>query len=129
MHRLHLSKKKKIKTALMDQKIITGIGNIYSDEILWYANTHPEKKVGKIKERELRLIFKGIKEILKKGITFGGDSMSDYRNIDGLPGKFQIYHNAYRKTGEKCKKRNCKGVIKRKVVNGRSAHFCSVHQK
>jgi len=118
----------KVKTVLMDQSIIAGIGNIYSDEILWRVGVHPERKVSKIKEDEMKLIFKTIKEILKKGIDFGGDSMSDYRNIDGVPGKFQLHHEAYRRTGEKCRKKNCKGIIKRKMVNGKSAHFCSVHQ-
>lgn len=117
-----------IKTVLMDQSIIAGIGNIYSDEILWRAGVHPERKVSAITEKELKLIFKAIKETLKKGIDFGGDSMSDYRNIHGLPGKFQLHHEAYRRTGEKCRKKGCKGIIKRKMVNGRSAHFCSIHQ-
>ena len=68
-------------------------------------------------------------EILRKGIDFGGDSMSDYRNIDGLRGDFQNHHNVYQKKGEKCMKKGCNGVIIRKVVNGRSAHFCNIHQK
>jgi formamidopyrimidine-DNA glycosylase len=118
----------KIKTVLMDQSIIAGIGNIYSDEILWRAGVHPERKVSKITEKELAFIFKAIKETLAKGIDFGGDSMSDYRNIYGLPGKFQLHHEAYRRTGEKCRNKGCHGIIKRKVINGRSAHFCSVHQ-
>jgi len=120
---------RRIKTVLMDQSIIAGIGNIYSDEILWRAGVHPERKVSRVKENEINLIFKAIKETLKKGIDFGGDSMSDYRNIYGLPGKFQLHHEAYGRTGEKCRKPHCKGIIIRKVVNGRSAHFCSVHQK
>jgi formamidopyrimidine-DNA glycosylase len=119
----------KIKTVLMDQSIVAGIGNIYSDEILWRASVHPERKISNFKENEMRLVLKAIKETLTKGIDFGGDSMSDYRNIHGLPGKFQIHHEAYRRTGEKCRKKNCKGIIKRKIINGRSAHFCSVHQK
>ena len=119
----------KIKTVLMDQSVIAGIGNIYSDEILWRAGVHPERKVLKLKDAEISLIFKAIKEILSKGIDFGGDSMSDYRNIHGLPGKFQLHHQAYRRTGERCRKPGCKGIIKRKVINGRSAHFCSVHQQ
>ena len=119
----------KIKTVLMDQGVIAGIGNIYSDEILWRAGVHPEKKVSKIKEKEMKLIFKAIRETLTKGINFGGDSTSNYRNIYGLPGKFQLHHKAYQHTGEKCKKKGCKGTIQRKIINGRSAHFCSVHQK
>ncbi|MFA6257583.1 MAG: DNA-formamidopyrimidine glycosylase [Candidatus Paceibacterota bacterium] len=119
----------KIKTVLMNQGIIAGIGNIYSDEILWHANVHPERKVSTLKNSEIKLIFKAIKETLKKGIDFGGDSMSDYKNIYGLPGKFQLHHEAYRRTGEKCRKKNCKGIIIRKVINSRSAHFCDTHQK
>lgn len=119
----------KIKTVLMDQSIIAGIGNIYSDEILWRAGVHPERKASKLKESEIKLIFKSIKEVLTKGIDFGGDSISDYRNIYGLPGKFQLHHEAYGRTGEKCRKKNCQGIIIRKIINGRSAHFCSIHQK
>ena len=126
---LHKKINGKIKTVLMNPSIIAGIGNIYSDEILWRAGVNPERKVSNIKESELKLIFKAIKETLTKGIDFGGDSMSDYRNIHGLRGKFQLHHQAYRRTGEKCRKHGCKGIIKRKVINGRSAHFCSVHQK
>jgi formamidopyrimidine-DNA glycosylase len=126
-----LSKKPngKIKTVLMDQSVIAGIGNIYSDEILWRAGIHPERRISKLKESEIKLIFKAIKETLTKGIDFGGDSMSDYLNIYGLPGKFQLHHEAYRRTGEKCRKKGCKGIIQRKVINGRSAHFCNSHQK
>ena len=111
----------------MDQSVLTGIGNIYSDEILWRAGVRPERKVSNIAESEMKLIFKAIKETLRKGINFGGDSMSDYRNIHGLPGKFQMHHEAYRRAGEKCRK--CGGVIQRKVLNGRSAHFCPMHQR
>jgi len=129
--KLQISKrpKGKIKTVLMDQGVIAGIGNIYSDEILWRAGVHPERKISTLKDPELKLIFKAIKETLAKGIDFGGDSMSDYKNIYGLPGKFQLHHQAYRRTGEKCRKLHCKGIIKRKVITGRSAHFCSAHQK
>jgi formamidopyrimidine-DNA glycosylase len=119
----------KIKTVLMDQTIIAGIGNIYSDEILWQAGVHPERKVLKIKETEFKEIFKAMKKILLKSIKFGGDSMSDYINISGKKGKFQLHHEAYRRTGEKCRKNRCRGTIKRKMINSRSAHFCSMHQK
>lgn len=119
----------KIKTVLLDQSVIAGIGNIYSDEILWYAGIHPERKISKIKPDEFKKLLKYTKEVLTKGIYFGGDSMSDYRNINGLPGKFQLKHQAYRRTGEKCRKKGCNGVIIKKIINNRSAHFCSKHQK
>lgn len=121
--------KAKIKTVLMDQTLIAGIGNIYSDEILWRTGVHPLSQPNKIPEKNLKEMFKAIKETLKKGIDFGGDSMSDYRNINGERGKFQDYHQAYRRTGLTCGVKGCQGIIKRIIVGARSAHFCSIHQK
>lgn len=119
----------KIKLALMDQSIIAGIGNIYADESLWRAGVHPEKLVKNLNEKDYKEMYKAIRSTLSKGIDFGGDSMSDYRNIDGERGKFQEQHRAYRKTGTLCSKKGCKGKITRIVVGGRSTHFCNVHQK
>jgi formamidopyrimidine-DNA glycosylase len=127
--RLLLKPNWKIKTALMDQSVIAGIGNIYSDEMLWLSDISPESIVAKVSGKQLSKLYKEMKKILEKGIDFGGDSMSDYRNIDGLKGDFQHHHNVYQKKGEKCMKKNCNGVIIRKVINGRSAHFCNKHQK
>lgn len=121
--------KGKIKQVLMDQSLIAGIGNIYSDEILWRAGIHPLSHPGKIPEKNLQAMFKAIKEILKKGIGFGGDSMSDYRNIKGEKGEFQEHHHAYRHTNLPCDKSGCSGKIKRIVIGARSAHFCPTHQK
>ncbi|MDO8579392.1 MAG: DNA-formamidopyrimidine glycosylase [bacterium] len=118
-----------IKTVLMDHEIISGIGNIYSDEILWRAGIHPLERVKNIPEKKWPIIWKAMRETLLRGIDFGGDSMSDYRNILGERGKFQEKHNAYQKTGEKCKKTGCRGTITRIKIGGRSAHFCDTHQK
>ncbi len=118
----------RIKNVLMNQTLIAGIGNIYSDEMLWEASVHPEERVKNIPETKFKKMFTNMKPLLKRGINFGGDSTSDYRNIYGLPGKFQGKHHVYRKTGSRCAKPGCPGVILRKVVGGRSAHFCSVHQ-
>jgi len=119
----------KIKTVLMDTTVISGIGNIYSDEILWATNIHPERLVSKITDSEFKNIHKWTKKLLSKGIDFGGDSMSDYRNPLGLKGEFQNHHNAYQLKNQKCKKKGCKGIIIRKVIATRSAHFCDTHQK
>ncbi|MCX6752528.1 MAG: DNA-formamidopyrimidine glycosylase [Candidatus Nomurabacteria bacterium] len=119
----------KIKLVLMDQYIIAGIGNIYADESLWRAGIHPESVVSKIPNEKLKKLYKTILFTLSRGIDFGGDSMSDYRNIHGERGKFQLHHEAYRRTGEKCRKKGCSGVIVRIVVGGRSTHFCNVHQR
>lgn len=127
--RLLLKSNGSIKTILMDQYIIAGIGNIYSDEMLWLANIHPESKPARVPDKNLEALYHAMKQVLNKGIDFGGDSMSDYRDIDGKRGKFQNYHNVYKKKNEPCGKKGCLGVIIRKVINGRSAHFCSKHQK
>lgn len=119
----------KIKPVLMDQKLISGIGNIYSDEALWLSDIHPLSVISKIPDKELKKLHTSIKKVLSKGIDFGGDSTSDYRQLDGKPGTFNHAHNAYRLTGKKCMKRGCPGGILRTVVSGRSAHFCDTHQK
>ena len=118
----------KIKTVLMDQTLIAGIGNIYSDEALWLSAIHPESTVKNIEENKLKELYKSCLKVLRSGIDFGGDSMSDYRNIDGERGSFQEKHNAYRKTNSKCSKKGCDGIIKRIVVGGRSSHYCEKHQ-
>lgn len=118
----------KIKTVIMDQTVIAGVGNIYSDEALWRSSIHPEHPTKNIPKNLLKKLHTSVIEVLKQGIDFGGDSMSDYRNIHGERGEFQLKHQAYRRTNKPCAKRGCKGIIQRKVVGGRSAHFCSVHQ-
>jgi formamidopyrimidine-DNA glycosylase len=119
----------RIKNILMEQNLISGIGNIYSDEALWLSGIHPEKAPSQLSDTEIKSLLKNVKKVLKKGIDFGGDSTSDYRRPDGTPGDFQNHHNVYRRKGEKCLRRGCKGTIVRKVVGGRSAHFCDTHQK
>lgn len=119
----------KIKQALMDPAVVAGIGNIYSDEILWKSGVHPATTVANIPRTKLKEMHRATVELLKRGIDFGGDSMSDYRNILGEPGKFQAKHEAYRRTGEKCRKRGCNGRIERMKMGGRSAHFCGSHQE
>jgi formamidopyrimidine-DNA glycosylase len=118
----------KVKQVLMDQTIIAGIGNIYSDEILWRAGVHPVSAVGAIPEKDTKEMFNAMKKVLKQGINFGGDSMSDYRNIKGEHGHFQEHHEAYRRTGKKCSRRDG-GTIRRIMVGGRSGHYCDKHQK
>lgn len=118
----------KIKQVLLDQTIIAGVGNIYSDEMLWLAGVHPLRTVEKILPSELRALHVAMRNVLRKGIKFNGDSDSDYRNVYGERGNFQHHHNVYRRTGKPCPK-NDRGAIKRIVVGGRSAHFCPIHQK
>ena len=118
----------KIKTVLMNQEVIAGIGNIYSDESLWASGIHPETKVKNISDNELKSLFKNVIKILEQSIGVGGDSMSDYRNPDGIKGGYQNSHKVYRRAGEKCLLKGCKGIIRRIKVGGRSAHYCDLHQ-
>lgn len=118
----------KIKQALMDQNLIAGIGNIYADESLWRAGIHPSRKVRDVTHPGMKKLYRAIKQTLSKGIDLGGDSMSDYRNIHGNKGNFQLEHRAYQRTGEKCSKKGCSGTIRRIVVAGRATHYCDRHQ-
>jgi len=131
--RLNLKLNGRIKTVLMDPSVVVGIGNIYSDEALWRASIHPETRVKDIPPTSLKKLYESSLAVLRKGIDFGGDSMSDYRNVDGERGKFQEQHQVYRRKNEPCTMtingKRCKGIIQRKVVGGRSAHFCPVHQR
>lgn len=127
--RLSLRPKAPIKLVLMDQTIIAGIGNIYADESLWRAGIHLLSTPKKIGIKEKKKLFEAMKRTLAKGIDFGGDSMSDYRNVKGEKGFFQENHRAYRRTGSKCEKKGCFGSIVKIVVGGRSTHFCDSHQK
>lgn len=117
----------RVKQVLINPVVVAGIGNIYSDEILWRASVHPLSIVKKIPKKNLMEMYKATKILLARGIKFGGDSMSDYRNIEGERGHFQEHHEAYRRTGKPCSKKD-KGIIKRQVIGSRSAHFCPAHQ-
>jgi len=118
---------KPIKTLLMDQKLISGIGNIYSDEILWQAKISPLRKANSLKEKEIKVIYQKIKAVLKEAIKLQGTSIVDYRKPNGAKGEMDKFLKVYRKEGQKCPR--CQGIIKRVVINGRSAHFCPKCQK
>lgn len=124
---LRKKKKGRIKQVLMDQAAIAGIGNIYSDEILWKAKIHPFKDISKLSNAELKEIYKAMKQILSLAIKLGGESISDYRRPSGEKGFYDKERKVYRKEGEKCP--SCSGIIKRAKIGGRSAHFCSKCQK
>lgn len=118
-----------IKTVLMDQTVIVGVGNIYSDEALWLSKIHPETKVGDVPTSAWKTVLKYVRDVLREGLKFGGSSESDYRAPDGTRGLYQTKYRAYRRTGKACRRTSCAGTITRTVVGGRSAHFCSVCQR
>ena len=124
-----ISKKRgPIKKILMDQNVVSGIGNIYSDEILFVAKIHPLKKAEKLGDKELRAIFEAAKKILKKAIKLRGTSTSDYRDTAGKAGRYTEVRLVYQREGEKCPQR-CGGVIKRLKIGSRSTRFCPYCQK
>lgn len=123
-----ISKKSgKIKQVLMDQNVVAGIGNIYSDEILWKARIHPFRPVDKLTLVELKSVFSAIKEILKKAVNLRGTSISDYRDTGGKSGKYGEIRKVYQREGKPCFR--CKMPIKRVKIGGRSAHYCPQCQK
>jgi len=120
-------KKGKIKQVLMDQTVIAGIGNIYSDEALWLAKINPFQEVKNLKGEKLINLYQSIKTVLKKGIELNGESISDFRRLNGTRGNFDNFRKVYRREGEKCSR--CGRIIKRVKLAGRSAHFCPTCQK
>jgi len=117
----------KIKQFLMDQQNIAGIGNLYSDEILFFAGVHPLRKVSDLNDEEIKKIFEGIKKILTEAIKFQGSSVDLYLDARGEEGKYVPRLKVYGREGERCKK--CNQIIKRLKIGGRSAHFCPTCQK
>lgn len=113
---------RKIKQALMDPEVIAGIGNIYSDDILWSAKVHPFKPANKLKETELRAIYSLMRKILKRAVKMRGTSTSDFRDTDGKRGGYGNELLAYQREGLPCWR--CGTKIKRVKIGGRSAHFC-----
>jgi len=114
--------KRKIKQVLMDPEVIAGIGNIYSDDILWKSKIHPLKRANDLTEQELRGAWDAMHSILKKALRLRGTSSSDYRDTSGKEGYYEGHRLVYQREGEPCKR--CRTKIKRIVVGGRSAHFC-----
>lgn len=112
----------RIKPLLMDQRFIAGIGNIYSDEILFAARVHPLRRVKTLSIEEVKNIFQNIGKILKKAIKHHGSSVESYIDACGKKGDFVKYHKVYQREKKKCGR--CGGIIKRIKIGGRSAHFC-----
>ena len=120
-------RKKSIKSILLDQTIVAGIGNIYADESLYSAGISPFREAKTIKKSEIKKLRLAIVDVLKKSIGAGGTTFSDFRDIKGENGNFGLQTNVYRRTGKECHK--CKNLIKRKKISGRSTHWCARCQK
>jgi formamidopyrimidine-DNA glycosylase len=112
----------RIKALLLDQSVLRGMGNIYTDESLWRAKIHPKKIGSKISDEEALRLHRAMQAILREAIRLRGSSISDYVDSDGRKGEFQLRHRVYQREGKKCSR--CGDVIRRAVVAGRSSHFC-----
>tara|TARA_Y100000741_G_scaffold148428_1_gene111880 strand:+ start:184 stop:1044 length:861 start_codon:yes stop_codon:yes gene_type:complete len=123
------NKKKNIKNLLLDQTFVSGIGNIYANEILFYSKINPEKNGKKLKINEIKNIIKFSKIVLNKAIKRGGSSIKNFKNIKGLSGTFQKEFKVYERENKNCLKRNCRGIIKRIIISNRSTFLCNYCQK
>ncbi|MEW6188376.1 MAG: bifunctional DNA-formamidopyrimidine glycosylase/DNA-(apurinic or apyrimidinic site) lyase [Thermodesulfobacteriota bacterium] len=121
------SKRRNIKSFLLDQTMISGLGNIYVDEALFQSGLHPLTQTGVLSKSQIQNLFRIIKKILKRAITAQGSTLRDYRKPDGTSGGFQNYHQVYGRTAEPCP--ICGFLIKKIRVAGRGTHFCPSCQK
>ena len=119
--------KRTIKSMLVDPKVVAGIGNIYSDEILFHAGLRPTRKVLKISNQELGRIYINIKKVLTKAVKAKGSSVGDFVRTDGSWGQMGKYHFVYGRSGQKCKR--CASIISSVKLNGRTGSFCPKCQK
>ena len=116
------SRKGAIKSWLMNQNLVAGLGNIYADEALFEARIHPLTQPGRVSADKAHQLYKAVRKVLDRAVALGGTTFSDYIDIEGRPGAFLSKLKVYQHTGEPC--RRCKQAIRRIVVGGRSSHFC-----
>ncbi|HXM67706.1 MAG TPA: zinc finger domain-containing protein, partial [Candidatus Acidoferrum sp.] len=124
---LFRGRKTPIKSALLNQKLLRGVGNIYADEALFRAGIRPRRRASTITRDKFAKLLSSIKEVLKEAIALGGSSISDYVDADGEEGFFQLQHRVYGREGEACLV--CKSPVKRIVIGGRSSHYCAKCQR
>ena len=123
------NKEKNIKNFLLDQKFVSGIGNIYASEILFFSKINPSRKAKNLNKYECKKILSYSRLVLKKAIIKGGSSIQNFKNIDGKIGSFQNNFKVYQRENLKCKESKCSGIIKKKIISNRSSFFCNYCQK
>jgi formamidopyrimidine-DNA glycosylase len=122
-------RKRVIKNLLMDQKFVSGLGNIYVNEILFYSKVRPNRKINTLGDIEIKKMLKNIKKILKKAITLGGSSIKNFSSGSGKAGVFQQHFGVYGKKGNECSNTDCNFKIKKIVLSYRASFFCPKCQK
>ncbi|MBS1301876.1 bifunctional DNA-formamidopyrimidine glycosylase/DNA-(apurinic or apyrimidinic site) lyase [Loktanella sp. SALINAS62] len=118
-----------IKSALLDQRIVAGLGNIYVCEVLHRAGIHPARKAGRISATRVAGLVPLVRQVLQEAIAAGGSSLRDYRQADGALGYFQHGFAVYDREGQPCQHAGCPSVIERIVQSGRSSFFCPTCQR
>ncbi len=122
-------KKKNIKNYLLDQKFVSGIGNIYANEILFFCKLKPTIKSGKLKEKDLKNLITFSRNVLKTAIKKGGSSIRNFKDVNGKIGAFQKSFKVYQRENLKCLIKNCNGLIRKKILSNRSNFYCDICQK
>ena len=122
-------RKKNIKNLLMDQSFISGLGNIYVNEVLFLSKINPLKKCSSIDRYEIKNLILNINKILKFSIKKGGSSIKDFKNTHGKRGNFQEFFHVYGRTNKDCSRISCKGKVKKISISNRSSFYCSKCQK
>ena len=124
-----VNKKKNIKNFLLDQNFVSGIGNIYANEILFHSKISPFKISKTLSNREINKLLKYSKLVLNLSIKLGGSSIRDFKNAKGISGSFQNNFKAYNRENKNCVRKNCKGKIIKTFISNRSSFFCKFCQK
>lgn len=122
-----VNKKTKIKPLIMDQKFISGVGNLYAVEALFRAKIHPEKSASILSDKQKEVLFKKIKEVLCRATSHKGSSVDQYVQLSGKPGEYVKYHKVYNRKGEPCIV--CRTPIERIALGGRGTYFCPKCQR
>lgn len=122
-------KKSSIKAALLDQKLVAGLGNIYVCEVLWRAGINPTRTAGSVKGKRAATLVPIIRDVLTEAIAAGGSTLKDYAQVDGELGYFQHSFKVYGQEGEACGHDSCSGTVERIVQSGRSTFFCPKCQR
>lgn len=121
------SRRARIKALLLDQRVLRGMGNIYTDESLWRARIHPKRLGTSLQHEELRRLYRAVRDVLRQAIQLRGSSVSDYLDAEGRRGEFQRLHRVYQREGKRCFR--CGATVRRAIVAGRGTHYCPCCQR
>jgi len=122
------NRKKNIKNLLMDQTFVSGLGNIYVNEVLFLSKIHPLRQCSNLERKSIKNLIYNIRRVLKISINQGGSSIKDFKNAYGKSGNFQQFFNVYGQENKNCSRISCKGKIKKILISNRSSFYCNICQ-